>query len=665
MAGKIQEPLAIKNMEVKNRISFGPMLMQPFGLNGEVIDDTIEWFVERAKGEVGLAITGTVPVCRDDEINLKFGGPFAAMAGLKIRDETIDGYKKLMDAVHQYGMKIGAQIAQPGLLVNASASPYSKTSCMGLLLGEELPVTEVTLEEMDHIRKEFGECAKNVKLSGFDCLELHYAHGQVNLLAGFISPFCNRRTDQYGGTWENRLRYPREIIETVRDAVGNEFPILVRISADELLGPEGITLDDTLKYVVPMLDEAGVDCIDVSMGSQTHNPNNIPTVYVPRGHYMYLASEVKKVTKLPVIGVGRVLDLDMAEKFLETGMADIICMGRQLIADPETPKKYFEGRPDDIRKCIGDCPGPPTAPGFCDTLCTINPTPPVMGASDNVEPAEKIKKVLVVGGGVAGMEAARILSLRGHNVILMEKEGRLGGNVDLLANNSLNFEFRNIVEYLTAQLYKLNVDVRVCRQATADDIKMIDPDAVVVATGSTMALPKSVQETPGVITHINALKNIHAVGHNVVIQGLGYGSELAIFLAETGRKVTLFGKGKEVASNLTFQRRFAILKRLTDSDEYARGDGEIPVLDQSNPCVLTEMTFKEISPQTVTIADKSDKEKHLPYDTFIISLGRKSNDELYNTLKDSIPELYKIGDAQRVREIFGAMQTANEIGRQI
>jgi len=664
MSRKILDPLSIKRMEIKNRISFGPMLGQPFGPNGEVTDDTIGWFVERAKGEVGLAITGTVYPCMDEELIQKFAGPFSP--ALRLKDEQhIQGCKKLVDAVHRYGMKIGPQIGMAGLIRNASPSPYPKNSIMSVFFGADIPVSEVTLEEMDQLKKDFAECAKKVKLSGFDCLELHCAHGNVNLLAGFISPFSNRRTDQYGGTWKNQLRYPMEIIEAIRKSVGNEFPIFVRISADELLGPEGITLDDTLKYVVPMLEDAGVDCIDVSMGSQTHNPNNIPTVYVPRGHYIYLASKIKQVTRLPVIGVGRILDLKMAEKFLDGDMVDIICLGRQLIADPETPKKYFEDRPEDIRKCICDSPSPPTHPGTCTALCTVNPTPPIMGACDSVIPAKKAKSVLVVGGGVAGMEAARISALRGHNVILMEKEGRLGGHVDILANNPLNFEFRNIIEYLTSQMHKLSVNVRVCKTVTATDIKTINPDVVILATGSTMAIPKAVREKPYAITHIDALQNINAIGQNVVIQGLGYGSELAIFLAETGRKVTLFGKGKEIAVNLPATRKLAVLKRLTESEDLARGNGEIPITDKSNPTVLTEITFKDMSPRTIVVMDKSDNEEHLAYDTFVVSMGRKRNDELYLELKNSISETYRIGDANKVGEIFEAMKAANEIGRQI
>ena len=207
---------------------------------------------------------------------------------------------------------------------------------------------------------------------------------------------------------------------SIREAVGDNYPILVRITGDDLLGKGGITLEDTVKYVIPALEKAGVDGFDVSQGSITHSPQGIGIpLYYPRGCFIHYAEAIKKVTNLPVMAVGRVIDLDMAERFLQEGKADIINLGSQLLCDPETPKKYFEGRPEDIRKCIGD------KPGLCGRPCILNydshdkPIP--------LKPAEKQKRVLIIGGGVAGMEAARVAALRGHKVTLVEKEPELGG----------------------------------------------------------------------------------------------------------------------------------------------------------------------------------------------------------------------------------------------
>jgi len=662
MGRKILEVIKIRSMELKNRIAFGPMLNQPHGPNGEVNEDTIKWYVARAKGEVGFALTGTInPSVATYEEFLKtppIGGLGVALT--LHEDSYIPGYKKLTEAVHQYGMKIGAQIGAGGITKGASPSPYPKRSITDVLFNMNLPVEEYTIKELEEIKKECAETAARAKSAGFDCIELHTAHGYVSLWGGFMSPFTNTRTDKYGGTWENRLRYPAETIQAIREAVGKDYPILIRISADELLGPEGVTLEDTLKYTIPILEEAGVDCFDVTMGSQLHNPNNIPTLYVPRGYYFYLPAAVRKVAKVPVIGVGRVVDMEMAEKLIEEGKADIIYMGRQLIADPETPKKYFEGRPEDIRKCIGDLPGF----GGCLDCCAVNPTPPTMEGTDEVTPAGKPKKVLVVGGGVAGMEAARVTALRGHKVTLMEKEGCLGGMVRLLSNASLNYEFRNLVDYLSTQLRKLKVDTRVCKEATAYDIKQIKPDVVVMATGATMTIPKVAQGKPQVLTHADALRNMASIGNKVVIQGLGYGSELAISLAEEGKDVTLFGKGGEIATNVAPLRRTFILKRLMDVD-LCKGDGDIPTRKEGNPKVLTGRTLIDVTPEGVIVENKEGKKETLPYDTFIISMGRRSNNALSQELEGQVPEVFQVGDCKEIGEIWEAMQAGNTVAKQI
>jgi NADPH-dependent 2,4-dienoyl-CoA reductase/sulfur reductase-like enzyme len=468
------------------------------------------------------------------------------------------------------------------------------------------------------------------------------------------------RSDKYGGSLENRLRYPIETIIAMRNAVGEDYPIMIRMSADELHGDEGVTLKDTIKHAIPMLEKAGIDCFDITMGTMLHNPQNIPPLYVPRGHYMYLPEAIKKVSSVPVIGVGRILEMEMAEKYIEEGKADIIYLGRQLIADPETPKKYFEGRSNEIRKCIGDLPGF----GGCNEVCTVNPTPPNMIACNEVSAPGKKKKILVIGGGVAGMEAARVASLRGHEVILIEKESRLGGNVELLANTSLNYEFRNLVEYLSLQMKKLNVNVRVCKEVVPEDVDTIKPDAVILAAGSTMSIPDIAKGKLSVMTHIDALKNIYTIGKKVVIQGLGYGSELAIELAEKGHEVTVFGKAKEIASNIVPLRRFFILKRLTDI-EIAKGDGDLPATNAENPKVLTGTSLLDVTNKDIVMKKDDGQSINIPYDTFIVSMGRKANNGLFEQIKGKASEIHKIGDCNNVGEIVEAMQEAHKIGNSI
>jgi NADPH-dependent 2,4-dienoyl-CoA reductase/sulfur reductase-like enzyme len=487
-------------------------------------------------------------------------------------------------------------------------------------------------------------------------VELHCAHGGATLYCSFISPFYNRREDEYGGNWENRLRFPSETIKKMREAVGPDYPIFARIDADELLGERGITVEGTVNFTVPALEEAGVSCFDVSQGSILHSPEGITIpLYYPRGCFIHNSAAVKKAAKVPVIGVGRIVDLDMAEKFLREGKADIIYMGRQLTSDPETPNKYAEGRDDEIRKCIGCLEG-------CGTPCTINYD--IAPGSIPLTSADDKKKVLVIGGGVAGMEAARVSALRGHKVTLIEKGAELGGTVAALALDPLAAEFRNIVDYLGVQMRKLDIDVRVCKEAGPDEIEELNPDVVIVATGASLRMPDTAKDKPGVIDHVVALKQRSEIGQRVVIWGLMYGAEFAISLAEEGKDVTLIGEAGEdtLASHASMNRRWWIVRKLVDTN-FVREVPEAAIL--SNPKVLYHIKVEEIGSEGIAVTDRQGKMSVLPFDTLIISRGREKNDALFEQIKGKAPEVHKIGDCSAAAHIQQAIQTANEVARKI
>jgi 2,4-dienoyl-CoA reductase-like NADH-dependent reductase (Old Yellow Enzyme family) len=381
------QPITINKMELKNRIGMAPLLNMPRAADWGVSDQTITWFEARAKGGAAFLTTGTL-------LPLMI---FAPDAGERL--------KKLADAVHQYGAKINFQIGAGGPMGGQGPSPGPfpsaddpKPTQFEIHGSPPTPVVALTRDQMQEIIQQFAAAVKIIKDSGIDAVELHCAHGGATLYCSFISPFYNHRTDEYGGSWENRLRFPVETLKAMREAVGPDYPILARMDADELLGERGITLEDGVRYVAPALEAAGVDCLDVSQGSIVHSPGGITIpMYYPRGCYIDNAAAIKQVVKVPVIGVGRIVDLDMAEKFLEEGKADIIYMGRQLTSDPDTPKKYYEGREDEIRKCIGCLEG-------CGTPCPINYD--IQPEKIELTPAETQKKILIIGGGVAGMEAA-------------------------------------------------------------------------------------------------------------------------------------------------------------------------------------------------------------------------------------------------------------------
>ena len=639
------QPITINKMELKNRIGFAPLLNMPRAADWGISDQTIAWFEARAKGGTGFLMTGTL-------------GPMNAFA-----PDGPERFKKLADAVHKYGSKIAIQIGAGGPMGGQGPSPGPfpsaldpKPSQFEIHGAPHLPVAALTLEQMQENIEAFSKAAAILKETGVDAVELHCAHGGATLYCSFISPFYNHRTDEYGGSWENRLRFPVETIKAMRKAVGPDFPLLARMDADELLGDRGIRLEDAARYIAPALEGAGLDCLDVTQGSIVHSPGGITIpMYYPRGCYIHNAAAIKKVAGIPVIGVGRIVDLNMAEKFLEEGKADIIYMGRQITADPDTPNKYYEGRQDEIRECIGCLEG-------CGTPCPINYD--IQPEPIPLTPAETSKHILVIGGGVAGMEAARVCSERGHKVTLFEKGSALGGTVASLALNPLNVELGNFPNYLGTQMRKLDVDVRVCKEATVDNVTDLNPDVVILATGASLRMPDVVSGKHGVMDHIEALKNRSAIGPSVVIWGLIYGAELAIALANDGKNVTLIGETAEDAmtSHTSNDRKLWVLRKLTDVNVVSVQPIDARLTDVR---IMTKIKVDEINAEGIRVTDKDGRSETLSYDTLIISRGRKSNDGLFEQLQDKVKEIHKIGDCDSTANIKKAVWSANEIARKI
>ncbi|MDD5190322.1 MAG: FAD-dependent oxidoreductase [Dehalococcoidales bacterium] len=662
MLKKVWEPIHINSLEIKNRIGLPSMVNMPGGEDGFISDSTIRWYEMRAAGGAGLIMTGAVVVTPPTPEGLARRKQFNMNKWVGVTDDKyIPGWQKMVAAMHKHGAKLGVQTVvlgpQSGLAPSLPPYPDAKHAKLSNheYAGTMPPVIEVPTADIEKHIQDTVDVAVRLKKGHVDVFELHLSHGGANLYSAWLSPMYNRRTDGHGGSWANRLKMPCETIQRLRQALGKDYPILVRIPGDELMGKYGITLEDTCKILIPALEEAGVDAFDVSQGSIMHSPEGIVIpMYYPRGVFINHAAQIKKVTKKPVIGVGRIVDMRMAEQFLEEGKADMIFMGRQLVADPETPKKWLENHADDVRGCIGCLAG-------CGRPCPVNYD--IQEEPIPMTACRTGKKVLVVGGGVGGMEAARIATLRGHHVTLWEKEPELGGMVGALARTKLTSEFQNFLDYLGIQMRKLKVDVRVCKEATVKEVEALKPDVIINATGSSMVIPEIAQGKPGVIDHIEACKNQRALGQRVVIWGL-VAAELAISLAEAGKDVVMIGRGGEetLARDYPGPRRYYVLRKLLDMNAVREWPPQKLV---SNPRVMFFTDVEKITPGVLHVVDGQGKKGEIPFDTFIISRERACNNAVYEMLKGKAPEVYNIGDSNKVGDIKEAVWAANEVARKI
>ena len=423
---KLFEPIRIGELELKNRIVMAPINSHLGTELGAVGERLIDYYVERAKGGVSLIISDAM--CIDWHVGK------AGTSPLRIDEwKYVDGLHDLTEAVHHYGTKLAAQIHHAGRqnsvavctegqeLVAPSAIPCLPT-------GGEMP-RALTIKEIEELVNKFVLAAQRAKAAEFDAVEIHGAHGY--LITQFMSPHTNKRTDEYGGDFEGRMKFPLKIVEGIRAALGPDFPILFRMCADEYI-EGGLTLEDS-KHIAQRLEAAGVDALDITSGIYESPPAWHAWIYpiydMAPGCRVYLAEAIKKVVDIPVIASGKIGDPALAEEVIKEGKADLVAMGRPLLADPELPNKAAKERLDDIRPCL-----------YCDEGCVgglshlwhigcqVNPA---LGREREyrIKSAERVKRVVIVGGGPAGMEAARVAAMRGHDVSLFEKEEQLGGQL--------------------------------------------------------------------------------------------------------------------------------------------------------------------------------------------------------------------------------------------
>ncbi len=471
------------------------------------------------------------------------------------------------------------------------------------------------------------------------------AHGY--LLCSFLSPFSNQRRDQYGGDIQGRARFALEVLKSVRNRVGPDFPISCRLSGDEYVDG-GLKIEET-KQVAQILEKEGANVLHVSACNAASGYLNHPPYYVEEGVFVHLAEAIKSVVKIPVITVGRIRNPAMAEQVLREGKADLVSMGRALIADPHMPKKAQEGRLEDINLCI-------SCNRCIQTLrkeavrCAVNPE---TGNEDRFRfsKTDRPKRVWIVGGGPGGLKAAEITALRGHQVTLFERDQKLGGRMRLAALPPKKAVLNDFLDYLERRVRGLGVTLELDKEFTPDMLGTGKPDAVIVASGALPLFPdwKGMEES-GALSVDDILSGEGDVGKRVLVVGAGgIGAETADYLSEMGKEVTLVEMLEEIAADLVVHLKHYLFQRLAEK----------------GVTILTSTKVKELGKGYALVEDASGTRKIDGFDTIVLAVGSKPDDRIAKSLDGKVPELHVIGDASEPREALEAVYEGEETALKI
>ncbi|MFH1775766.1 MAG: FAD-dependent oxidoreductase [Chloroflexota bacterium] len=642
---KLFEPGQIGNLTLKNRIVMAAM--HPTGLiteEGILSPRGIEYHALRAKGGVGMITSGSFLVHREFQE--------APSAIIFDSDKHMPWLKQLAEAVHGYGAKLAIALS-PGQgrcvpLVLAQKCGAAGPSPLPLVWDPNVLTRELSVAEIKRCVDAFEYSARLLKDAGVDAIEINCHCGYI--LDEFMTTLWNKRTDQYGGSLKNRLRFVIEVIEAIKRGAGQDYPIIFKYGLTHYLDG-GRTVEEGLE-IAQQLEAAGVAAFDIDAGCYETPYWYIPPVTQPQCCNVVLAQRLKQVVSVPVISEGKLGRPDLAGKVIAEGKADFVALGRPLLADPEWANKVEAGQLEDVRPCIGDMEG---CLGMTrqrkPISCTVNP------AAGNeqelaLKPAERPKTVLVVGGGPGGMEAAIVAAQRGHQVTLWEKTDSLGGNLVTASLPDFKADFRLLMEYLPRQLEKLGVDIELDKEASPELILEMNPEAVFIATGSSGPI---IPEIPGVkkkhvVTAIDLILGRKEAGKSVAVIGGGLiGTEVALHLAQKGKRVTVIEILDSIIGDMVSISRAHFLKLLADNKVR----------------VLTGTTVREITDDGVIVAGKSGKERPLKADTVVLAIGLRSDSKLAEALKDKGPEIYAIGDVVEPRKIINAMWEAYGLARLI
>ncbi|MGI6666543.1 MAG: FAD-dependent oxidoreductase [Bacillota bacterium] len=633
-------PIKLGKMTLKNRLVMSAMSGHMSPATGHCTKREVEFYRVRAAGGVGLVIVGAAYVRED-------GGFGHGQLGI-YSDEMIPGLSQLAEAIKAGGARASIQLHHAGRQTGRDATGLPCVAPSGVPWPPDAEVPqELTLEGIADLVECYGQAARRAMKAGFEAVEIHSAHGY--LPAQFLSRHANRRQDRYGGSFENRTRFMREVYARVRSEVGPDVPITVRVSGDEFI-PMGITLDETLEYV-KMLDGLGVDGISVSSGCSPYY-RTVPNMVFPVGLNAFMSERVRAMVSVPVIVAGRVNTPELAEDILRQGKADLICLGRPLISDPEYPRKAATGRAAEIRPCIACNKGcHDRSLDDRSTKCVMNPA---AGREEtySIPKAKNPKKVAVVGGGPAGMEAALVAAEAGHEVTLYEASDKLGGRLILAAIPPAKAGYGTALEYLRNQIRKSSVTVKLNTKATIELLKEASPDSVVFATGASPMMPafKGISGVKAVSAD-DVLAGRVKPDHNVLVIGGGaVGSETCHYLGARGHRVTLIEMTGKIGSDMAADAQSHLVDALR----------LLPTVK-----ILTRTKLLEFQ-ETAAICECDGKQIELDASgTVVVAVGAMPNREMLDDLKREFSEVYVVGDAVRPRDLLFATRSGADAARNL
>ncbi len=645
------QPARIGSLALPNRVVMTTVKLGYAGKDGKVTDRHLAFYARRAEGKAGLLTTEPMYVRPN-------GREIPTQLGI-FDDSFLPGLESLTGAVHQAGGRIMAHINHAGRAANPKLVPPEELvspSAVPCPANKAVP-RPLEKKEIHDLVEAFAAAAGRVKKAGFDALEIPFSHGY--LVHQFLSPHTNKRDDEYGGDFENRFRFGREILEAVRERVGPDFPLVVRMNAEDHF-EGGMTLEDALR-LARRLEEAGVDALSVSSGTMCETPPFcLYPIGTPKAHLLPAAAEIRKVVSIPVITAGRIRSPQVAEEALAKDQTDLVGLGRAFLADPDWVRKVEEDDEEAILLCAACHQG-------ClfelrkarGTSCMFNPFTGREGEI-RIQKTDTPKRVLVVGGGPGGMEAAMVAAWRGHRVSLLEKEKRLGGQLLLAAQVPTKEEFADFAKWQALMMERAGVEVRLGVEVTAETIEEMDPQAVILATGGRPRIPNlpGLEETRWTTAYdILAGKSRVSTRTAFVVGGGTVGLEAAEFLARQGVEVTAVKRKPELAASMDPLPAAVFLKRLEKEGVQIITGYAITRFQADKDGNTT--VFARPWPER-----EGEPERAFPAETVVIALGLEPENSLAKEIEGR-PGVFVVGDAVEPREVLDAVREGFEAGLKV